>query len=78
MAVLKTYNNSKKIVLKYCCYLASCFFSHVLTCQIKYKLVQNQRIKTEEKANIVAAAWGAKLVQFLAALAILYQGRFEE
>ena len=32
------------------------------------------RINTEEKAkNFVAAAWGAELIQFLAALAILHQ-----
>ena len=30
-----------------------------------------RRIKTEEKAKIVAAVWGAKFVQFLAALAVL-------
>ena len=36
-------------------------------------LPHRRRIKTEEKAKVVAAAWGAKLIQFLAALAILYQ-----
>ena len=30
-------------------------------------------IKTEEKAKLVAAAWGTELIQFLAALAILHQ-----
>ena len=30
-------------------------------------------IKTEEKAKVVAAIWGTKLIQFLAALAILHQ-----
>ena len=32
-----------------------------------------RRIKTEEKAKVVAAAWGAELIQFLAAVAILHQ-----
>ena len=32
-----------------------------------------RRIKTKEKAKVVAAAWGAELIQFLAALAILNQ-----
>ena len=32
-----------------------------------------RRIKTEEKAKVVIAAWGAALIQFLAALAILHQ-----
>ena len=31
------------------------------------------RIKTEEKAEGVDAAWGAELIQFFAALAILHQ-----
>ena len=31
------------------------------------------RIYTEEKAKVVAAAWGTELLQFLAALAILHQ-----
>ena len=30
-------------------------------------------IMTEEKAKLVAAAWGTELIQFLAALAILHQ-----
>ena len=29
-----------------------------------------RRIKTEEKAKVVAAVWGTELIQFLAALAI--------
>ena len=32
-----------------------------------------RRIKTEVKAKVVAAAWGAELIQFLAALAVLHQ-----
>ena len=28
-----------------------------------------RRINTEEKANVVAAAWGTEFIQFLAALA---------
>ena len=30
-----------------------------------------KREKTEEKAKVVAAVWGTKFIQFLAALAIL-------
>ena len=29
-----------------------------------------RRIKTEEKAKVVAAVWGTELIQFLAALAV--------
>ena len=32
---------------------------------------QRRRIKTEEKAKVVAAVWGKEFIQFLAALAIL-------
>ena len=32
-----------------------------------------RRIYTEEKAKVVADAWGTELLQFLAALAILHQ-----
>ena len=32
-----------------------------------------KRIKTEEKAKVVAAVWGEKFIKFLAALAILHQ-----
>ena len=32
-----------------------------------------RRIKTDDKEEVAAAAWGAKLIQFLAALAILHQ-----
>ena len=32
-----------------------------------------RRINTEEKAKVVAAAWGTECIQFLAALAILHQ-----
>ena len=30
-----------------------------------------RRIKTEEKAKVVASVWGAEFIQFLAALAVL-------
>ena len=37
-----------------------------------------KRIKTEEKAKVVAAVWGTELIQFLAALATVFAtGRFE-
>ena len=32
-----------------------------------------RRIKTEERAKVVAADWDMELIQFLAALAILHQ-----
>ena len=39
-------------------------------------LVENhwhrRRIKTEEKAKVVAAVWGTGFIQFLAALAIMH------
>ena len=31
-----------------------------------------RRIKTEEKAKVVATVWGIKFIQFFAALAILF------
>ena len=37
-----------------------------------------RRIKTEEKAKVVAAAWEAELPQFLTAQAIFSLGRYEE
>ena len=38
-----------------------------------------RRIKTEEKAKVIPAAWGTELIQFLAALAIWHHaGWFEE
>ena len=35
-------------------------------------LGHRRRIKTEEKAKVVAAVWGTELIQFLAALAIIF------
>ena len=32
-----------------------------------------RRIKTEEKARVVAAVWGTELIQFIAALTILHE-----
>ena len=34
---------------------------------------KSQRIKTEEKAKVVAVVWGTYLIQFLALLANLHQ-----
>ena len=34
--------------------------------------VHRRRIRTEEKAKVVAAVWGAEFSQFVAALAILH------
>ena len=36
-------------------------------------MLHRRMINTEEKAKVVAAAWGMELIQFLAALAILNQ-----
>ena len=36
-------------------------------------LGHRRRIKTEEKAKVVAAVWRTQFIQFLAALAILHQ-----
>ena len=32
-----------------------------------------RRINTDEKAKVVAAAWGIELIQFIAALAVFHQ-----
>ena len=52
-------------------------FSEILLCAIIFARLKNiilhrRRIKTEEKAKVVAALWGAELIQFLATLAILH------
>ena len=41
---------------------------------ILYTKPIERRIKTEEKAMVLAAVWGTELIQFLAALAILKKG----
>ena len=43
-----------------------------------HRMRHARKIKTEEKAKVVAAVWGKELIQFLAALAKLFcAGRFE-
>ena len=37
-----------------------------------------RRIKTEEKTKVVAAVWGAELIQFLATLDIFHHDNFDE
>ena len=37
------------------------------------RLEYRRRLKTEEKAKVVAAVWGIVLIIFLAAIAILHQ-----
>ena len=37
-----------------------------------------RRIYTEEKAKVDASVWGAELMQFLAALAILHQEELDD
>ena len=41
-------------------------------------LHHRRRIKTEEKAKVVAAVWGHELIQFLAAIDIFHHYEFEE
>ena len=36
-------------------------------------LIVSRWIKTKEKAKVVTAIWGTKLIQFLAALAVFHQ-----
>ena len=36
-----------------------------------------RRIKTEEKAKVIASVWGEEFIKFLAALAVLHYRRFE-
>ena len=48
--------------------------------RLNYKLYR-RRIKTEEKAKVVAVfffGWGEELIQFLGALDIFHQDGFEE
>ena len=45
-------------------------YKQVLFCTFLY---QRRRVKTEEKAKIVAAIWGTEFIQFLAAVAVLHQ-----
>ena len=35
--------------------------------------ISSQRIRTEEKAKVVAAVWRTEFIQFLARLAVLHQ-----
>ena len=37
------------------------------------RLEYRRRLKTEEKAKVVAGVWGIVLIKFLAAIAILHQ-----
>ena len=39
---------------------------------VGYRITGRRRIKTEAKAQVVAAVWGTEFIQFLAALAKLY------
>ena len=46
------------------------FESHLLRGE---RLNHRRRIKTEKKEKVVAAAWGTELIQFVAAITVLYQ-----
>ena len=46
------------------------FESHLLRGE---RLNHRTRIKTEKKEKVVAAAWGTELIQFVAAITVLYQ-----
>ena len=39
--------------------------------------IRKRRIYTEEKAKVVAAAWGTEMIQFHATLAVLHQEAFK-
>ena len=40
-------------------------------CGYPFSAHQRRRIKTEEKAKVVASVWGEEFIQFLAVLAVL-------
>ena len=54
-----------------------CFSLLISTLAIKH-VEHRRKMKTEEKAKVVAAVWGMELIQFLAALDIFHQDDFEE
>ena len=43
-----------------------------------WTIVIEEGLKTEEKANVVAAVWGTEFLQFIVALAVLHEDDFEE
>ena len=45
---------------------------------VRYRVRHRTRIKTEEKAKVVASVWGKEFIQLLAALAVLQKDNFEE
>ena len=48
------------------------FLPLVFKFQMYFLVLHRRRIKTEEKANVVAAVWGGEeFIQFLAALAVV-------
>ena len=52
----------------------SCWENHTF-CYIQFihvRVPHRRRIKTEEKAKVVASVWVEEFIQFLAALAVLY------
>ena len=52
------------VFTEFCCHFVIIFVQHY---------THRRRIKTEEKAKVVAAAVGTELIQLLAAQAILHQ-----
>ena len=53
-------------------------FHKLLQYKNKKQEAQRKRIKTEEKAKVVAAVWRTELIRFLAALDICHQDDFEK
>ena len=47
-------------------------------CTTVVSLIHRRRLKTKEKANVVASVWGEEFIQFLAALTIFPRTIFEE
>ena len=63
-----------KVTINSCCCCGSCFKA-VVAAAIVHPVDRKHigRIYTEEKAKVVAAAWGTEFILFLAALAVLHQ-----
>ena len=70
-------------VVLHCCIVLYCSVALLSTLlQVRYTgyctYVHRRKIYTEEKAKVVAAAWGIELLQFPAAPAILSQDKLKD
>ena len=50
----------------------------IKTVHILMAEMHRRRMKTEEKAKVVATVWGMEFIQLLVALDIVHQDNFEE